>query len=154
MYFQQTDYDGGNSYVFKNTYGPPRDHHNRYNDDDERSEYYVGPSSDELYHHQQHHNHLQNYHDHHHHHHEHLHQQQYGDITNGGHHGGHELNVQPLLWPLAGITLLGVLSALVHSPVLLHLGPVVGRRRRRDVDEGAITEDMIKSLLYKVYNYI
>lgn len=130
--FLQTDYDSGNNYLLKNTYGPPRDRYNGYHD------------YDDIYHH-----HSQNHYDHHHHH-EHLHQHpQHHD----GHQVGHELNVQPLLWPLAGITLLGVLSALVQSPLLLHLGPVVGRRRRRRNvrDERLITKDMIKSLLDKVY---
>jgi len=124
----------------ENTYGPPREYYY-----DERPEYYSpydqashniqsnGPPPEVIYH--QHPNpHLQ----HHHH--------GGGEVHNSG-----ELNVQPLLWPLAGIALLGVLSALVKTPLLLHLGHI-GRRRRRDVNDGdrGISADTIKSLLEKV----
>ncbi|XP_025405137.1 uncharacterized protein LOC112679514 [Sipha flava] len=135
------DFGGGGSggYPFQNTYGPPGDYYY-----DERPEYFrpnhhVGsrpPSGppDVFYHdhppHQQ--------------------PQHYGGEGQHHHHG--ELNVQPLLWPLAGITLLGVLSALVKAPLLLHLGTVGHRRRRRrdvtDPDRG-ITAKAIKSLLAK-----
>lgn len=83
--------------------------------------------------------------------HPHLQQHQHsgGEVHNPG-----ELNVQPILWPLAGIALLGVLSALVKTPLLLNLGHIGHRRRRRrdadDGDEGNVAET-IKSLLEKVY---
>ena len=38
-----------------------------------------------------------------------------------------------ILIPLAGAALLGVAAAFIANPVLLHLGTVAGKRRRRDV---------------------
>lgn len=40
-----------------------------------------------------------------------------------------------MLWPIAGIALLGAAAALVSNPVLLQLGVVSGKRRRRDTEE-------------------
>lgn len=136
-----TDYGGGSvgGYPVENIYGPPREYYH-----DERPEYFSpydhanhhlqgnGPPPEVIYH--QHPNpHLQ----HHHH--------GGGEVHNSG-----ELNVQPLLWPLAGIALLGVLSALVKTPLLLQLGHI--GRRRRDVNDGdgGISAETIKSLLEKV----
>lgn len=134
-----TDYSGG--YPVKNSYGPPRDYYY-----DERPEYYSpydqashhlhsnGPPPEVIYH--QHPNpHLQH------------HQHGGGEVHNSG-----ELNVQPLLLPLAGIALLGVLSALVKTPLLLQLGHIGRRRRRRDANDsdGRIAAETIKSLLEKV----
>lgn len=137
-----TDYGGGSvgGYPVENTYGPPKEYYY-----DERPEYFSpydhanhhlqgnGPPPEVIYH-QRPNPHLQ----HHHH--------GGGEVHNSG-----ELNVQPLLWPLAGIALLGVLSALVKTPLLLHLGHI-GRRRRRDVNDGdrGISAETIKSLLEKV----
>lgn len=178
--FRFTDYDGGGDggggYPVRNTYGPPRDYYH-----DERPEYYGGGS-----HHQvgggSHHHQVGGgggFHQqvgggsHHHHHHQ---QQQVGEVFyheyppyapdphpvhDQGHHGGGggshgEFNVQPILWPLAGITLLGVLSALVKTPLLLHLGHInYAGRRRRDVNGyyaggRPITAETIKSLMEKV----
>ncbi|XP_068631901.1 uncharacterized protein [Battus philenor] len=68
----------------------------------------------------------------------------HGD-NHGGHHighhykhNGHDLAAKTLLWPIAGIALLGAAAALVTNPVLLQLGVVSGRRKRRDTEE--ITE--------------
>lgn len=144
-----TDYDGGaGGYQVQNTYGPPRDYYY-----DERPDYYRPhqPAGDG--HHHPHH--LQSgppeviYHQYHHP----SHQQH--PYEAGGHNRPGELDIQPLLWPLAGITLLGVLSALVKAPLLLHLGTVHRRRRRRSTarepGDTAITAETIKSLLDKVY---
>ncbi|KAE9530620.1 hypothetical protein AGLY_011082, partial [Aphis glycines] len=144
--YRVTDYGyGGGSaggYPVENSYGPPKDYYY-----DERPEYFnnpydhaghhlqsIGPPPDMIYHQ-----------------HPHPHQQQHqhsgGEVHNPG-----ELNVQPILWPLAGIALLGVLSALVKTPLLLNLGHIGHRRRRRrdadDGDEGNVAET-IKSLLEK-----
>ncbi|CAH4034692.1 unnamed protein product [Pieris brassicae] len=54
-----------------------------------------------------------------------------------GHHVGHyhqSLAAKAVLWPLAGIALLGAAAALVSNPVLLQLGVATGKRRRRDAD--------------------
>ncbi|XP_068907222.1 uncharacterized protein [Tenebrio molitor] len=54
----------------------------------------------------------------------------YGHSPSYGHgHGG--LALKGLLIPLAGIALLGAAAALSSNPVLLQLGVVNGRRRRR-----------------------
>lgn len=131
-----TDYDGG--FSVHNTYGPPRDHYHYY---DERSPEYFGhpqvghrPPSEAVY-------------------------QQYvpaEHLQYVEHHGGEirrpgELNIQPLLLPLAGVTLLGVLSALIKTPLLLHLGHV-GRRRRDAATraDGRTMAEAIRSLLDQV----
>ncbi|CAF4842475.1 unnamed protein product [Pieris macdunnoughi] len=57
--------------------------------------------------------------------------------ANHGHHVGHyhqSLAAKAVLWPLAGIALLGAAAALVSNPVLLQLGVATGKRRRRDAD--------------------
>lgn len=139
-----TDYGGG--YPVENTYGPPRDYYY-----EERPDYYSpydqagyrpqnGPP--EVIYNQHPNSHSQ---------HHHLHGGGGGEVHNPG-----ELNVQPLLLPLAGIALLGVLSALVKTPLLLHLGNVGRRRRRRDAnhDGGGITAETIKSLLEKVHTIL
>ncbi|XP_063625253.1 zinc transporter SLC39A7-like [Cydia splendana] len=51
------------------------------------------------------------------------------------HHDHHHLATKALLWPIAGIALLGAAAALVTNPVLLQLGVVSGKRRRRDTLE-------------------
>ncbi|XP_022164850.1 uncharacterized protein LOC111029911 [Myzus persicae] len=136
------DYSGGpaGGYPVENSYGPPKDYYY-----DERPEYFSpydqashhlqsnGPPPEVIYH--QHANpHLQH------------HQHGGGEV----HHSG-ELNVQPLLWPLAGIALLGVLSALVKTPLLLQLGHIGRRRRRRHANDGdgGIAPETIKLLLEK-----
>jgi len=138
------DYGGGSAggYPVENSYGPLRDYYY-----DERPEYFGpydqaghhlqgGPPPEVIYHqrpnpHPQHHLH--------------------GGGGGDNHHNPGELNVQPLLWPLAGIALLGVLSALVKTPLLLQLGHI-GRRRRRDANpgDGGIAAETIESLLEKV----
>lgn len=138
------DYGGG-GYPVQNTYGPHGDYYY-----DERPEYFrpnhhVGsyPQSGppEVFYHHEHPPYLQP-------------PQHHGGGGGESHHHPGELNIQPLLWPLAGITLLGVLSALVKTPLLLHLGSIGHRRRRRrdasDHDQG-VTAKAIKSLLAKVY---
>lgn len=126
-----TDYDGG--YPIQNTYGPPKDYFY-----DEKPEYYQsyhgGGSGG---HHQDPHETV--YHHHH--------------GGGGGHHG--ELAKNALLWPLAGITLLGAFAVLMNNPILLHLGTIGRRRRRRrrrqaEIDDGTITAETIKTLLDKV----
>lgn len=42
------------------------------------------------------------------------------------------LAAKTILWPIAGIALLGAAAALVTNPVLLQLGVVSGRRKRRE----------------------
>ncbi|XP_058465035.1 uncharacterized protein LOC131438788 [Malaya genurostris] len=49
---------------------------------------------------------------------------------------GKELTKSFIL-PLAGAALLGIATALVANPVLLHLGAAVGKRKRRDVTNNA-----------------
>ncbi|XP_017783156.1 PREDICTED: shematrin-like protein 2 [Nicrophorus vespilloides] len=53
-----------------------------------------------------------------------------------GHQGGFNgaLALKGLLIPLAGIALLGAAAALTTNPVLLQLGVVNGKRRRRSID--------------------
>ncbi|XP_025198649.1 uncharacterized protein LOC112596969 [Melanaphis sacchari] len=135
------DYSGGSvsGYPVENSYGPPRDYYY-----DERPEYFnpydqvghhlqsIGPPPEMIYHQRPN---------------SHLHHHQHGG---GETHNPGELNVQPLLWPLAGVALLGVLSALVKTPLLLQLGHI-GRRRRRDANDGdeGIAAETIKSLLEK-----
>uniref|UniRef100_A0A2S2N9U3 Uncharacterized protein n=1 Tax=Schizaphis graminum TaxID=13262 RepID=A0A2S2N9U3_SCHGA len=139
------DYGGGSAggygYPAENSYGPPRDYYY-----EERPEYYspydqaghhlqnIGPPPEMIYH--QHPNsHLQH------------HQHGGGEANSPG-----EFNIQPVLWPLAGIALLGVLSALVKAPLLLNLGHIGHRRRRRrDANDGdeEIVAETIKSLLEK-----
>lgn len=45
------------------------------------------------------------------------------------------LAAKTVLWPIAGIALLGAAAALVSNPILLQLGVVSGKRRRRDTEE-------------------
>lgn len=45
------------------------------------------------------------------------------------------LAAKTVFWPIAGIALLGAAAALVSNPVLLQLGVVSGKRRRRDTEE-------------------
>ncbi|XP_013136262.1 PREDICTED: uncharacterized protein LOC106101557 isoform X2 [Papilio polytes] len=49
-------------------------------------------------------------------------------------HHDHDLAAKTLLWPIAGIALLGAAAALVTNPVLLQLGVVSGRKKR-DTEE-------------------
>ncbi|XP_059472159.1 uncharacterized protein LOC132194719 isoform X2 [Neocloeon triangulifer] len=49
------------------------------------------------------------------------------------HRGNREHNLKRVLVPLAGIALLGAAAALATNPILLQLGVVSGKRRRRDV---------------------
>ncbi|KAJ8720161.1 hypothetical protein PYW07_012204 [Mythimna separata] len=50
-------------------------------------------------------------------------------------HYKHALAAKTVLWPIAGLALLGAAAALVSNPVLLQLGVVSGKRRRRDTEE-------------------
>ncbi|XP_045774241.1 uncharacterized protein LOC123873439 [Maniola jurtina] len=58
-----------------------------------------------------------------------------------GHHVGHHryynhaLAAKAVLWPIAGIALLGAAAALVSNPILLQLGVTSGKRRRRNTEE-------------------
>ncbi|KAJ2951794.1 hypothetical protein O0L34_g13959 [Tuta absoluta] len=67
----------------------------------------------------------------------------HGHHDHHGHHFGHGLGhgfhhklynpalaAKAVLWPLAGLALLGTAAALVSNPVLLQLGVISGRRRR------------------------
>ncbi|XP_045537036.1 uncharacterized protein LOC106719798 [Papilio machaon] len=65
----------------------------------------------------------------------------HGHHPHGHHHIGHhykhhdhDLAAKTLLWPIAGIALLGAAAALVTNPVLLQLGVVSGRKKR-DTEE-------------------
>ncbi|EFA02099.1 uncharacterized protein LOC103312519 [Tribolium castaneum] len=55
----------------------------------------------------------------------------YGPPAHDHGHGNNALALKGLLIPLAGIALLGAAAALSTNPVLLQLGVVNGRRRRR-----------------------
>ncbi|XP_019868779.1 uncharacterized protein LOC109597516 [Aethina tumida] len=61
----------------------------------------------------------------------------YGQVQHGygggGEHSG--LYLKKLLIPLAGIAILGAAAALSTNPVLLQLGVVNGRRKRRSIEE-------------------
>ncbi|CAG4996626.1 unnamed protein product [Parnassius apollo] len=64
------------------------------------------------------------------------------DYHDGQHHVGyfnknydHTLLAKTILWPLAGIALLGAAASLISNPVLLQLGVISGRRKRRDTEE-------------------
>ncbi|XP_045499650.1 uncharacterized protein LOC123697246 [Colias croceus] len=50
-------------------------------------------------------------------------------------HYNHALAAKAVLWPIAGIALLGAAAALVSNPILLQLGVATGKRRRRDTEE-------------------
>ncbi|CAH0726963.1 unnamed protein product, partial [Brenthis ino] len=50
-------------------------------------------------------------------------------------HYNHALAAKAILWPIAGIALLGAAAALVHNPILLQLGVATGKRKRRDTEE-------------------
>ncbi|CAK1543052.1 unnamed protein product [Leptosia nina] len=52
----------------------------------------------------------------------------------GHRHYNHALAAKAVLWPLAGIALLGAAAALVTNPVLLQLGVATGKRKRRDTE--------------------
>lgn len=167
-----SEYDGDRGYPLQNTYGPPKDYY--YNERPEHHRPHHHSESNDIFNHYpphlEHHHSLQNYGGSDHHHFESGEDHRYGNkhnfhhYDNGeGHHfesGGDyhpgQLNIQPLLWPLAGITLLGVLSALVKTPLLLNLGHIGRRRRRRrDADnEKGVTAETIKSLLEKVNSQI
>ncbi|RVE46991.1 hypothetical protein evm_008375 [Chilo suppressalis] len=82
------------------------------------------------YHHSDHH-HLDHHHDHHSYHDDHKH----GYGHHHKHIDHHALAAKAVLWPIAGIALLGAAAALVSNPVLLQLGVVSGKRRRRDTEE-------------------
>lgn len=45
------------------------------------------------------------------------------------------LAAKAILWPIAGIALLGAAAALVNNPILLQLGVASGKRKRRDTEE-------------------
>ncbi|XP_045451887.1 uncharacterized protein LOC123660912 [Melitaea cinxia] len=45
------------------------------------------------------------------------------------------LAAKAVLWPIAGIALLGAAAALVSNPILLQLGVATGKRKRRDTEE-------------------
>lgn len=45
------------------------------------------------------------------------------------------LAAKAVLWPIAGIALLGAAAALVSNPILLQLGVASGKRRRRNTEE-------------------
>ncbi|XP_026730224.1 zinc transporter zipt-7.2-like [Trichoplusia ni] len=112
----------------------PHDHHNSHDDHHN--------SHDD--HHHGYHGHHNPHDDHHHGHHSH-HDHDYGHHHYSGHHHldhghydkhyKHALAAKTALWPLAGIALLGAAAALVSNPVLLQLGVVSGKRRRRDTEE-------------------
>ncbi|XP_050344009.1 uncharacterized protein LOC126769351 [Nymphalis io] len=67
----------------------------------------------------------------------------YGDHGSVGHHYSgphykhynHALAAKAVLWPIAGIALLGAAAALVSNPILLQLGVASGKRKRRETEE-------------------
>ncbi|XP_038212788.1 uncharacterized protein LOC119832993 [Zerene cesonia] len=50
-------------------------------------------------------------------------------------HYNHALAAKAVLWPIAGIALLGAAAALVSNPILLQLGVATGKRRKRETEE-------------------
>ncbi|GLH13365.1 ATP synthase subunit b 1 [Gryllus bimaculatus] len=62
------------------------------------------------------------------------------------HSGGKALALKGLLVPLAGVALLGAAAALVSNPVLLQLGVISGRRRRRRALRAGAEEDSERAL--------
>ncbi|VVC94445.1 unnamed protein product [Leptidea sinapis] len=73
----------------------------------------------------------------------------YGDFHHGHlphhvvhQHYNHALAARTVLWPLAGLALLGAAAALVSNPILLQLGVATGKRRRRDTEE-LISEEVL-----------
>ncbi|XP_055621693.1 uncharacterized protein LOC129765410 [Toxorhynchites rutilus septentrionalis] len=54
-----------------------------------------------------------------------------------GHSYGGKSYGNSVLFPLAGAALLGIAAVLVANPVLLHLGAVAGKRKRRDIPSSA-----------------
>ncbi|CAB3244409.1 unnamed protein product [Arctia plantaginis] len=58
----------------------------------------------------------------------------------------HVLAAKAALWPLAGIALLGAAALAVSNPVLLQLGVVSGKRRKRDTEEITGPDYVINSL--------
>ncbi|CAH1636950.1 unnamed protein product [Spodoptera littoralis] len=114
--------------------GPHYTHGHDYHLYDPHSDGHGPPSFDHDYH-GYHHNDHHGHHDSHDHH-------DYHDSHGHGHHHGHydkhykhALATKAVLWPIAGIALLGAAAALVSNPVLLQLGVISGKRRRRDTDE-------------------
>nr|XP_026494675.1 uncharacterized protein LOC113399691 [Vanessa tameamea] len=66
----------------------------------------------------------------------------YGHHGAVGHYSGHHykhynhaLAAKAVLWPIAGIALLGAAAALVSNPILLQLGVATGKRKRRETEE-------------------
>ncbi|XP_053608361.1 uncharacterized protein LOC128674076 [Plodia interpunctella] len=94
--------------------------------------------------------HLNGHHGHHHddHHETHLY---HGDHGHDHHkHLAHALAAKTVLWPIAGIALLGAAAALVTNPVLLQLGVVSGRRKREtqgtvDIDSYSLNKWLTKN---------
>lgn len=56
------------------------------------------------------------------------------------------LAAKAALWPLAGIALLGAAALAVSNPVLLQLGVVSGKRRKRDTEEITGPDFVLNSL--------
>uniref|UniRef100_A0A1B0CD45 Uncharacterized protein n=1 Tax=Lutzomyia longipalpis TaxID=7200 RepID=A0A1B0CD45_LUTLO len=71
----------------------------------------------------------------------------------GGHTGygffpeppSHQYSAKSLFLPLAGAALLGVAAALVANPVLLQLGVISGKRRKRSITD----DDHAHKLAYR-----
>lgn len=62
--------------------------------------------------------------------------------------------LKTLLLPLAGVALLGAAAAFVSNPVLLQLGVVSGKRRRRDLSSNRkwlTKEDFLNKKRYVIY---
>ncbi|KAF9420779.1 hypothetical protein HW555_003127, partial [Spodoptera exigua] len=117
--------------------GPHYTHGHDYHLYDPHSDGHGPPSFDHDYHGYHH----SDHNDHHGHHDSHDHHDYHDSHGHGHHHGHydkhykHALATKAVLWPIAGIALLGAAAALVSNPVLLQLGVISGKRRRRDTEE-------------------
>lgn len=63
------------------------------------------------------------------------------------HHYGHDTALKALLLPLAGVALLGAAAVFASNPILLQLGVVSGRRRRRELLREGPAADRLQDVL-------
>lgn len=63
------------------------------------------------------------------------------------HHYGHDTALKALLLPLAGVALLGAAAVFASNPILLQLGVVSGRRRRRELHREGLAADRLQDVL-------
>lgn len=63
------------------------------------------------------------------------------------HHYSHDNALKALLLPLAGVALLGAAAVFASNPILLQLGVVSGRRRRRELLREGPAADRLQDVL-------